>query len=70
MIDEKGFMILTNVARNNNLQLLGLQQKPTEKLHVTQLEPEISSILIKKKIFVVKNCSVMSTGCTRRTFQV
>ena len=70
MIDESGFMILTNSANHSNPQLLGLKQQPTVKLHVTQMEPEISRMLIRKKIFQVKTCSMMSTGCTRQTFQV
>ena len=70
MIDESGFMILTNVANHSYPQLLGLDQKPSVKLHVTQMEPEISKMLVIKNIFQVRSCSMMSTGCTRQTFQV
>ena len=71
MIDDGGYLVLTNEATENNPHVYFLaQQQDRTKFHVNQFEPDIVKHLQKQKIFQYGDCSLETDECDQKTLQV
>ena len=70
MINTGGFLIMASHWKRNDWYLTDYRGRQNFRKHISEIEPQITALLVEKKIMEVKRCSDTGLGTIPRTYIV
>ena len=70
LIDSGGFLIVVNHWEGETWYYTDYAGRQNFRKHITEVEPEISALLIEKGIMEVQQCADVGLGARSRSYKV